>query len=305
MPEIKDCINGILEQSVEVSKILVIDSGSTDGSIEYLRTISKVQLQQVAPESFNHGETRNLGWQLCNEDFLLYTVQDAKPADDDWIKKMLEGFDDKTVAGVCGQQVVSHERDKNPVDWFMPSSADSTVKYQFDRPQDFSQLSPFQKKNVCSWDDVNAMYRRDVLSKIPFQKVSFGEDMLWAKDALMAGYAIVYNNAAKVYHYHYEDYNFTFKRYLTTSYFRYRNFGFLPVLPPDGWVSRLRLFKQIFIRNDFNLGEKVKWWKYNITQRRAFRKAASVFFHALHEGEEKLDAAHQEYCSVLPAPGKK
>jgi hypothetical protein len=47
------------------------------------------------------------------------------------------------------------------------------------------------------------MIRRDVWEKIPFdEKITNIEDRLWAKEALQAGYQIIYEPAASVFHYH-------------------------------------------------------------------------------------------------------
>ena len=58
---IKQCIEGILSQSIEVHEIIVIDSGSTDETLPILTTFPEVTLIQIDGSTFNHGLTRNLG----------------------------------------------------------------------------------------------------------------------------------------------------------------------------------------------------------------------------------------------------
>ena len=109
-------------------------------------------------------------------------------------------------------------------------------KYHFPDKDDFRKLSPDEQLAVCRWDDVNAMYRRDILIILPFRETDFAEDVLWAKDALMAGHAIVYNPVSQVEHYHQEDYQFAFKRNFIVQYHFYKYFGVLPVRSKKSFV---------------------------------------------------------------------
>ena len=142
------------------------------------------------------------------------------------------GFHSNRVAGVCGLQIVPHDKDKNPVEWFRPQSEPSIKRYAF-TPEEFEKLSPEKMKEICGWDDVSAMYRRKDILALPFRITTYGEDAIWAKEALLSGKAIVYNTAARVFHYHLENDEFTFKRTLTTSYFRYKQFNYIPPSLPS------------------------------------------------------------------------
>lgn len=164
--KIKACIEGILSQTVPVQEIIVVDSGSTDGTLQILEAFPIVKLIKIPSIEFNHGETRNLGVSKATGDFVILTVGDAQPANEFWIEGLLKGFTDDAVAAVCGQQIVPHHNDKNPVDWFRPVSEPAIKRWQFTR-EAFEALDPKMKKAVCSWDDVTAMYRRSILSALP------------------------------------------------------------------------------------------------------------------------------------------
>ncbi|MBA3403194.1 MAG: glycosyltransferase [Gemmatimonadaceae bacterium] len=58
---IRSCIEGILGQTVAVDEIVVLDSGSTDGTLDILLDYLKVRILAINSEEFNHGETRNTG----------------------------------------------------------------------------------------------------------------------------------------------------------------------------------------------------------------------------------------------------
>ncbi|HXD78105.1 MAG TPA: glycosyltransferase family A protein, partial [Puia sp.] len=168
------------------SEIIVIDSGSTDESLAIVAKYP-VRLIRIPPDSFNHGLTRNLGASEAKGEYVVMTVQDAVPENDQWLERFLEGFADDDVAAVCGQQVVPHERDKNPVLWFRPVSAHRTWYCHYADPADFLKLSPSEQREIAGWDNVTAAYRRRVLLEHPFPATDFAEDITWARMMLLKG----------------------------------------------------------------------------------------------------------------------
>ena len=304
--KIRACIDGILQQTVRVHEIIVIDSGSSDETVAILKTYPQIKLIEIPESIFNHGDTRNLGAQAASGEFLLFTVGDARPFTDQWIEELLKGFLDEDVAAVCGQQVVPHEKDKNPYQWFLPISEPQILRFQYDNPETFESLTPVEKKNACSWDDVNAMYRSSVLKLIPFQRTSYSEDAIWAKDAILKGYAIVYQQNARVYHYHQENYDFTFKRTFTTLYFRYRIFGFVPSKPKLTLKKRLSLIKHLTKKTGtISSKEVLFWYKYNLSNIKSSIEAHNYFFDCINEGtDQHLDNLHETLCGKPPIPIK-
>lgn len=297
---IRACIDGILQQSVPVQEIIVIDSGSTDDTLQILKTYSQVKILEIPSADFNHGETRNLGVQHASGEFVLLTVGDARPASEYWIAELLKGFTDSGVAGVCGQQIVPHDRDKNPIEWFNPVSEPQIIRYQFNDAAAFESLSPLEKKTICGWDDVTAMYRRTMLLETPFQKTSYSEDAIWAKEVILKGYAISYNHKARVYHYHLENADFTFKRNFTTMYFRYRQFGYLYTKPELSIRTKLTMLKTLIRYLQFDIGMVLHWYRYNLQNFRASVRSYKVFMQSLQQGEDQLDRDHEKYCGKPP-----
>jgi rhamnosyltransferase len=283
---------------INKTEIIVVDSGSTDNSLAIINQYP-VKIIQIPSVEFDHGETRNIGVREAKGKYVVMTVQDALPVSDLWLQHFLDGFINDNVAGVCGQQIVPHEKDKNPIEWFKPVSKPSITSYHFDNSREFEQLSPEKKKQVCSWDNVTAAYRRDILLKIPFRKISFAEDLQWSKDAITAGYTIVYNTFAQVYHYHQMNSEFAFKRSLTELYSRYKILGYKPRSAKYSLRKYLQVIK-ILWKENIHLKEKWKWWKYTLNNHQQYQKAFHVFLNALKKGETDLDAVHQHYCGTAP-----
>lgn len=281
------------------TEVIVIDSGSTDRTLEIVRRFP-VRLLQVPPEEFNHGFTRNLGVKEASGEYVVMTVQDAEAADEAWLEKLLDGFDGPDVAGVCGQQIVPHNPDKNPVEWFRPVSPPTVRRYRFEDPADFDVLPPEEKRRICGWDNVNAMYRREILLRVPFRAAAFAEDAMWAKDALLSGYTIVYNTAARVWHYHFETPDFAFRRYFTVSYHFYRIFGLRPTPARNGVIPLLRTVRLLLKAKGMGMKDRYKWLLYNYRWSKAVNRSVKIFNKALGAGAKELDRVHADICGAPP-----
>lgn len=295
------CLQSILSQTLaDRTEIIAVDSGSADQSLRILEKYP-LRIVQISPQDFNHGLTRNYALQFCRGEYVVMTVQDARAADKNWLQHLLDGFSlTENVAGVCGQQIVPHEKGANPAGWFSPVSAPACYFYRFEPAGSFNALSPLEQKNCCGWDNVTAMYRKDVLKEIPFQPMTYGEDCVWARDTLAAGYAIVYNNAARVYHYHNENWDYAFRRALTTLYLRYKTFRYVHDMPRLTIREMAGTFKRIWQAEPLTFREKYKWFSASLSQFNALKKAHIAFYKALAEGDEALDALHRHYCGAPP-----
>ena len=303
-PEIRDCVDGLLSQSVSIRRIIVLDSGSTDGTLEYLGSIDRVTIIPVSAGTFNHGLTRNLGWQHSDADFLFYTVQDARTVHPDVLEELIMPFRDPAVAGVCGRQIVCRDARHNPVEWFRPVSESRMQRFQLPDGAAFDALSPEQKRGMCGWDNVAAMYRRSVMEEIPFRDRVFGEDLAWSVDALRSGMAIVYQPSARVCHYHLEDPAFTLRRALSSMFVRYRALGYVHPAPDGSLRMLLRIFRLCLFGNDLSLGRKMYWLRYNLLRRKSIRQAHMLFDAALRAGEAGLNELYRTYIENPHRPLK-
>jgi rhamnosyltransferase len=95
--------NQVTEHSYDV---LVIDSGSTDGTLEICKRYPDVRLIEIDNSEFGHGKTRNLAVQESDSEFVLFLTQDAVPATLDWLEAMVEPFlANEKISCVFGKQI--------------------------------------------------------------------------------------------------------------------------------------------------------------------------------------------------------
>ena len=179
-------------------EVLVVDSGSTDDTLSTAKEFP-VKLTQIKSEDFHHGKTRNLGAQLSCGSILFYITQDALPLNNDWLQKLAGNLNDSNVAMVCGRQI-PWQTTKPPEKSF--------YAYNFPQYKMMLTLDSWQKSSDCYRDtmfisNVNSAIKKDVWQKFRFsENVVMAEDKEFAKRTLFAGYAIVYEPNAVVFHAH-------------------------------------------------------------------------------------------------------
>ena len=293
------CLDGIFHQTIRDDlQVVLIDSGSRDGTLDIVRRYP-VRLLQIESHDFNHGSVRNLGANVAQSEFVAMTVQDARPVDEFWLERMLRHFERPEVGGVCGQQIVPHEPDKNPLQWFRPYNKPEPRKIWFRDREEFESLPPREQLALCSWDDVTAMYRREALLRIPFRPVSFAEDMVWARDALLAGEALVYDYSARVYHYHEESFRFRLRRTYTIQYHAHQVFGAAPAIEP----LFLELARHVHraSHRKYCASRCWHWMAYNIRLTLSEWLAARIFWVVSKLGRSRLGARiNSWFCSEVP-----
>jgi rhamnosyltransferase len=280
---IRQCLNSIFNQTLICqSEVIIIDSGSSDGTIELLKEYP-IRLFQIPPQDFNHGATRNYGVSLAKGEFVVMTVQDARPGDNRWLEKMLNHFSDTNVAAVVGQQVVPHDPDKNPHQWWRPVSKPGYIEIYYDNPSDFLRLSGQAKDDACHYDDVNTMYRKSALQEIPFQEVDFGEDMLIVIDLLSNRKKVIYDTNSSVWHYHFQSKDYAFRSTITVLYYKYKIFGYVPQYNYS-FIDVL-----LIIYRNFKYRAALKWIYHNVQIKIQQRKAYKFFMFEKEKGIESLE----------------
>lgn len=191
---LRRCLQAVMDQNTDAPvEIVVIDSGSTDHTIEIVREFEFVRLHCIEPREFAHGKTRNLGASLARGDILVFLNADAVPVGDLWLDSLLRPLlEDGNVAGTYSRHVPQddcHLYMKRDLAQSMPE--ESRVK-EGDRPLDFMQYST-----------VSGAMRKSVWQNFPFDdRIAIAEDQDWAKRVLDAGYKIVYASRSVVTHSH-------------------------------------------------------------------------------------------------------
>ena len=195
-PAFDDVLRAVFAQQPGFDfEVVVVDSGSPPADLDRMRRFP-LRLVEIAPHEFGHGRTRNLLGRLARGSLLLYLSQDAQPASVDWLHTLVAPLEDPNVAGAYAQQLPR-------------ADADPLIRFFLARTYGSQPVRRCVRRNArvridqIFFSNVSSALRRDVWERYPFREdVVMSEDQYWAYDVLAAGYQVVYEPRAQVYHSH-------------------------------------------------------------------------------------------------------
>jgi rhamnosyltransferase len=193
---LRKCLEGVfLQETTHVFEVLMIDSGSTDGTLEIARQFPQVRIHEIAPEEFNYGRTLNLGVQLTKGDYVVVLSADCVPENKQWLNELIDPLlHDATLAATFARQIPwprCRLYERHRIEQQFPT--EPNVKRSADRgPSKFSIVF----SNACS------CIRRSCVEETPFEPVKSAEDRVWATAMIDRGFGIAYTPLAVVRHSH-------------------------------------------------------------------------------------------------------
>jgi rhamnosyltransferase len=211
--DLKRCLERIAAQRIDRSlEIVVIDSGSTDGSPQLARAHGAA-VHEIAPDEFHHGASRNLAAAHANGNVLVFISQDAYPEDDQWLARLVVPLADTggRLAGVYGRQLPHHDA-RPPERYFLdflygPKS----------RTQRLAHAGEVSMESTL-FSNVNAAMPRAIWERFPFaEDIIMSEDQEWARRVLLEGYAVRYEAQAAVRHSHDYTLGAAFRRFFDSG----------------------------------------------------------------------------------------
>jgi rhamnosyltransferase len=224
------CFAGISRQrGVADPEVVVVDSGSSDGSVDLARDFGAQVIEIAAPE-FDHGRTRNLAAEKASGEVLVFISQDAEPLGTSWLETLVSRLDsDAGIAGVYGRQLARHDA-VPPESYFLDYLYGSTPRVQaLDGAAGLSM-------DTTLFSNANGAMRRDVWEQFPFaEDMIMSEDQEWARRVLLAGWRLAYEPAAAVRHSHSYTLGTAFRRFFDSGVSADRSY-----LPAPGAAAALR-----------------------------------------------------------------
>ena len=179
---------GILERQElggRSAEVIVVDSGSTDGTVDVVRA-SGVRLIQIPAASFTFGGSLNTGCAAAAAPVIAALSAHAFPRDEHWLAGMLAPFEDERVAAVHGLDV----------DWDGQPLRERVVQ-----DEAHSRAHPY-----WGYGNPAGAFRAELWRQRPFREDMPGtEDREWAWHWLQRGWVVVIDPALHTEHYHDDD----------------------------------------------------------------------------------------------------
>lgn len=190
-------LEGIRHQTVKDVEIILVDSGSTDGTVSVAESFG-ARIVRIRPDEFTFGRSLNFGIKSATRELIVIASAHVYPVYPDWLETLLRPFEDEQVALTYGKQRG-------------PDFA------KFSEQQIFHQWYPDVSKprqETAFCNNANAAIRKSLWEKNNYDETLTGlEDLAWAKWANQQGFAISYVAEAEIIHVHNETPHGVYNRY--------------------------------------------------------------------------------------------
>jgi rhamnosyltransferase len=188
-PLIRATIQNIHRQKFPASvRIVHIDSGSTDQTVDIIRSFSPWKLIQIRPEEYVPGVVLNRGMRETTAEWVVFLNSDAEPADPDWLGGLMAAAQSAPRVGTAFSR-------------------------QLPRPDcravfahDYDRCFGLQRESV-HWEHffsmVSCIVNRRAWTEQPFREdLKYAEDDEWSKRLRTHGWEVVFAQESRAIHSH-------------------------------------------------------------------------------------------------------
>jgi rhamnosyltransferase len=184
---LKDTLPALMAQNFKNWELIVIDSGSTDGSQELIRAARAAHFVQITPKEYNPSRVMNHGMQLAKSEFGIFINADATPQGANWLRPLAAALQNPSVAACFGRQI---------------PRLDCQAVFSNDYDRCFGP-----NRESASWDHffsmVSSGLRKDVWSKRGFRDyLQYAEDDEYTRWCKAMRYQVVFIPESVVMHSH-------------------------------------------------------------------------------------------------------
>lgn len=184
---LRDTLAALRQQNYKNWELIVIDSGSTDGSVEMIRQFNPRHFVQIQPHEYNPSRVMNRGMRLSSSQFGIFLNADATPQGPNWLAPLATALHDPQTAAVFGRQI---------------PRPDCRAVFAHDYERCFGPQC-----ESTAWEHffsmVSSGIRKDLWAKRGFlEKMQYSEDDEYTRWSRSQGYRVVYCPDSIVMHSH-------------------------------------------------------------------------------------------------------
>jgi len=184
---LRETLPALRAQEYKNWELIVIDSGSTDGSVELIRNFNPKHFHEIKSSDYNPSRVMNWGMRLARGDFGIFLNADATPQNENWLRPLVDVLKEPKNAAVFGKQI---------------PRLDCQAVYACDYERCFGA-----KRESANWQHffsmVSSGIRKDIWAQRGFlEKLQYAEDDEYTRWAKSRGFNVVYCPESVVMHSH-------------------------------------------------------------------------------------------------------
>ncbi len=182
---IAHCLDMVFKQTYRNFEVILVDNESDDHTVAVARRFPIASFVSIS--NFRPGLAINEGIRASKGQYIVCLSAHCIPKQTDWLEQLVSNLSDEKVAGAYGRQ--------------LPVSFTDAVDKR-DLLIVFGQDRRVQVKDYF-FHNANSIFRRDIWEKFEFdEEVTNIEDRVWGKVVTNAGYHLIYDPLASVFHHH-------------------------------------------------------------------------------------------------------
>jgi glycosyltransferase involved in cell wall biosynthesis len=185
---IAETVHGLLKQNYPIKEIIIVDDGSTDNTLDVIRSFS--QLTFVHQKNAGPASARNRGARLADSNIIFFTDSDCIPHED-WVEKSVHHFKNNSIAAVAGSYGIANHGE------LLARCIQKEISFRH------IHLMP---EHIKCFGSYNVAIRRDIFNQLGgfnenYRRAS-GEDNDLSYKILKQGHIIFFEKESLVDHYH-------------------------------------------------------------------------------------------------------
>lgn len=201
-----ECIDSLLRSSYSDMRIVVVDNNSTDGSLkdlkQYVDNDKVIIIAAKENNGFSAGNNIGIQWALDNDAEYIWLLNNDTIVEPNTIDLLLLALEKHHSYGVASGKIL-YEKERTKVWYGGGDFNDKTAKatHLRYRALDSEVIEPIQEVSFAS--GCCMCIKADVIRKIGFMNEDYflyEEDADYCIRIRKAGYAIVYQPSARIYH---------------------------------------------------------------------------------------------------------
>src|SRR5258706_3678715 len=184
---LRDTLPALQAQDYKNWDLIVIDSGSTDGSVDLIRQANPQHFIRIKSREYNPSRVMNRGMELARAEFGIFLNADATPQGKDWLRPLVTALRDPRTAAVFGRQI---------------PRPDCSAVYAHDYERCFGP-----DRESAHWEHFFSMVgsglRKDIWARRGFlEQMQYSEDDEYTRWCRAQDYRVVYCPESVVMHSH-------------------------------------------------------------------------------------------------------